>query len=117
MTIHLALTPETKHLVGKKFLDAMKPGAILVNTSRGPLVDTAALRAAIAEKGLRVGLDVFEGEPAGGEAALDRQGTGRAGRPARRTSAPRPIRPPRPSPPKSCGSWTCSCKTGHPPER
>ncbi len=68
VSIHLASTPETKHLVNKQFLDAMKPGAILVNTSRGPLVDTAALRAAIAEKKLRVGLDVFEGEPAGGEA-------------------------------------------------
>jgi D-3-phosphoglycerate dehydrogenase / 2-oxoglutarate reductase len=68
VTIHVALTPETKHLVGKKFLDAMKPGAILINTSRGPLVDAAALRAAIAEKGLRAGMDVFEGEPAGGEA-------------------------------------------------
>ena len=68
VTIHLALTPETKHLVGKKFFDAMKPGAILINTSRGPLVDTAALRAAIAEKNLRVAMDVFEGEPAGGEA-------------------------------------------------
>ena len=68
VSVHLAFTPETKHLVGKKFFDAMKPGAILVNTSRGPLVDTAALRAAIAEKGLRVGLDVFECEPAGGEA-------------------------------------------------
>ena len=68
VTIHLALVPETKHLVGKKFLDAMKPGAILINTSRGPLVDAAALKAAIAEKHLRVGLDVFEGEPAGGEA-------------------------------------------------
>ena len=61
VTIHLALTPETKHLVGKKFLDAMKPGAILINTSRGPLVDTAALRAAIVEKKLRVAMDVFEG--------------------------------------------------------
>jgi D-3-phosphoglycerate dehydrogenase len=68
VTIHLALTPETKHLVGKKFFDAMKPGAILINTSRGPLVDSAALRQAIVEKGLRVGMDVFEGEPAGGEA-------------------------------------------------
>ena len=67
VSIHLASTPETKHLVGKTFLDAMKPGATLVNASRGPLVDTVALRAAIAEKGLRVGLDVFEGEPAGGE--------------------------------------------------
>ena len=68
VTIHCALTPETKHLVGKKFFDAMKPGAILINTSRGPLVDTAALRTAIAEKKIRVGMDVFEGEPTGGEA-------------------------------------------------
>jgi D-3-phosphoglycerate dehydrogenase / 2-oxoglutarate reductase len=68
VTIHVALTPETKHLVGKKFLDAMKPGAILINTSRGPLVDNAALREAIVAKKLRVGMDVFEGEPAGGEA-------------------------------------------------
>jgi D-3-phosphoglycerate dehydrogenase len=54
-------------LVGKKFLDAMKPGAILINTSRGRIVDTAALWEAIVEKGLRVGLDVFENEPAGGD--------------------------------------------------
>jgi D-3-phosphoglycerate dehydrogenase / 2-oxoglutarate reductase len=68
VTIHCALTPETKHLVGKKFFDAMKPGTILINTSRGPLVDMAALKAAIVEKKLRVGMDVFENEPAGGEA-------------------------------------------------
>ena len=68
VTIHCALTPETKHLVGKKFFDAMKPGTILINTSRGPLVDTVALRAAIAGKKIHVGMDVFEGEPAGGEA-------------------------------------------------
>jgi len=68
VSVHLALTPETKHLVGPQFLDALRPGAILINTSRGPLVDTAALRAAIAAKGLRVGLDVFEGEPPGAEA-------------------------------------------------
>jgi D-3-phosphoglycerate dehydrogenase len=68
VSIHLALTPETKHLVGRQFLDALRPGAILINTSRGPLVDTAALREAVRAKGLRVGLDVFEGEPAGAEA-------------------------------------------------
>ncbi|MBN1393904.1 MAG: hypothetical protein JW959_02650 [Pirellulales bacterium] len=67
VTIHMASNSETKHTVGKKFLDAMKPGAILINTSRGPLVDTQALRKAIAEKGLRVGLDVYEGEPAAGD--------------------------------------------------
>ena len=69
VSVHLASAAETKHLVGKKFLDALAPGSIFINTSRGALVDTQALRAAIAEKGLRVGLDVFEGEPAGGEAA------------------------------------------------
>ena len=68
VSVHLAHTPQTRHIVGPKFLDAMRPGAILINTSRGPLVDTAALRAAIAAKGLRVGLDVFENEPAGAEA-------------------------------------------------
>ena len=74
VTIHMASNAETKHIIGKKFLDAMKPGAILINTSRGPLVDTAALRKAIVEKKLRVGLDVFEDEPAGGEAEfLDKE--------------------------------------------
>ena len=68
VSVHLAFTPETKHLVGKTVFDAMAPGAIFINTSRGALVDTQALRAAIAAKKLRVGLDVFEGEPAGGEA-------------------------------------------------
>jgi len=68
VSIHLALTPETRHFVGSEFLDALRPGAILINTSRGGLVDTTALRAAIAAKHLRVGLDVFEAEPAGTEA-------------------------------------------------
>ncbi|MGD0518945.1 MAG: NAD(P)-dependent oxidoreductase, partial [Thermoguttaceae bacterium] len=68
VSIHLAFSAETKHLVDKKFLDAMKPRAILINTSRGAVVDTQALKAAIEEKGLRVGLDVYEGEPAGAEA-------------------------------------------------
>jgi D-3-phosphoglycerate dehydrogenase / 2-oxoglutarate reductase len=67
VSLHLAFAPEMKHIVGAQFLSAMRSGAILINTSRGALVDTAALRAAIAAKGLRVGLDVFEGEPSGGE--------------------------------------------------
>jgi len=64
VTIHLAASPESEHMINKAFLDKMKDGAILINASRGELVDTEALKAAIAEKGLRVGLDVYEDEPA-----------------------------------------------------
>ncbi len=67
ISVNVAYKPETQHLIDKAFLDAMKPGAILVNTSRGEVVDTAALKEAIKAKKLRVGLDVFENEPAGGE--------------------------------------------------
>lgn len=68
ISIHLAATPETKHFINARIFSEMKDGAILVNTSRGDLIDTAALKTAIREKQLRVGLDVFEDEPAGGEA-------------------------------------------------
>ena len=68
ISVHVAYKPETHHLIGRDFLNAMKDGAILINTSRGEVVDTASLKEAIAAKNLRVGLDVFENEPAGGEA-------------------------------------------------
>ncbi|MDG2207003.1 MAG: NAD(P)-dependent oxidoreductase, partial [Pirellulales bacterium] len=68
VTLHLAFAKGTKHIVNREFLAAMRPGTILVNTARGELVDTSALRDAIEEKKLRVGLDVFEDEPAGGKA-------------------------------------------------
>jgi D-3-phosphoglycerate dehydrogenase len=64
VSINLAYSPALKHFVGAEFLGKMKKGAILVNTSRGDLVDTAALKDAIREKCLRVGLDVYEAEPA-----------------------------------------------------
>jgi D-3-phosphoglycerate dehydrogenase len=64
VSVHLAAKPETKHFIGKKFLGKMKDGAILINASRGEIVDTAALKEAIQAKGLRVGLDVYEDEPA-----------------------------------------------------
>jgi D-3-phosphoglycerate dehydrogenase len=66
VSVHLAATPDTGHFVGKAFFDAMKEGAIFVNTSRGEVVDTDALKKAVKEKSLRVGLDVFENEPAAG---------------------------------------------------
>ena len=64
VTLHCALTPDTRHLVGAAELRSMKPTAVLVNTSRGPVVDEGALADAL-EAGTiaAAGLDVFEGEP------------------------------------------------------
>ncbi len=70
VSVHLAATGETRHLIGPAFFEALRPGAVFVNTSRGDVVDTAALRKAIAERRLRAGLDVYEGEPAGSEAVF-----------------------------------------------
>jgi D-3-phosphoglycerate dehydrogenase / 2-oxoglutarate reductase len=66
VTINVAANAETKHLVNAEFLAAMKPGAYLINTSRGSVVDEAALEHAVREKGLRAGLDVFQNETPGG---------------------------------------------------
>lgn len=63
VSLHLALKPETKNFIGEEFLNAMRPGSYLVNTSRGEVVDQAALVNAMHEKNLRVGLDVFAAEP------------------------------------------------------
>jgi len=71
VSVHLAVTPDTKHFLNTDFFNKMKDGAIFVNTSRGEIVDTVALRKAIDEKSLRVGLDVFENEPSSGLAEFD----------------------------------------------
>ena len=63
VTVHTPLTPDTKGLIGKDQIDAMRPGAILINTSRGPVVDTEAVAAAIKEGRIRYGTDVFEKDP------------------------------------------------------
>ena len=64
VTLHCALTPETRHLIGVPELQAMKPTAVLVNTSRGPVVDEAALADALEANTIAAaGLDVFEREP------------------------------------------------------
>ena len=64
VSVHVALTPETKGLCGEKFFAALRPGAYFINTSRGGVVDYAALKKAVQEKGIRAGLDVFGQEPA-----------------------------------------------------
>lgn len=64
VSVHLALTPETAGRIGESIFAAMKPGAYFINTSRGEVVDEAALLRALEEEGLRAGLDVYANEPA-----------------------------------------------------
>ena len=63
--MHLALTPETRGRVGESIFAALKPGAYFINTSRGEVVDHAALARVFDERDLRAGLDVFADEPSG----------------------------------------------------
>lgn len=64
LTIHLALGKETRGLVNDAVLSKLKPGAVVINTARGEVMDHDALARAIASRGLRAGLDVFANEPA-----------------------------------------------------
>ncbi|MGH7179028.1 MAG: NAD(P)-dependent oxidoreductase, partial [Tepidisphaeraceae bacterium] len=70
ITVNVASTDATRKLIDAAFCDALKPGAVLINTSRGSVVDEEALMNAIREKGVRAGLDVFENEPAGASGAF-----------------------------------------------
>jgi glyoxylate reductase len=64
VSLHVPLTPDTHHLISTDQLGRMKPSAVLVNTSRGPVVDEAALATALREGQIfAAGLDVFEREP------------------------------------------------------
>jgi D-3-phosphoglycerate dehydrogenase len=71
VSVHLALTPQTRGLCGKNFFSAMRRGSVFINASRGELLDEPALLAALDARDLRAGLDVFAGEPSGGEATFE----------------------------------------------
>ena len=63
VTLHVPLTPETRHMIGKEQLALMKPTAILINTARGPIVEEGALREALENKKIwGAALDVYEEE-------------------------------------------------------
>lgn len=65
VSLHVPLTAQTRHLIGAAELRLMKPTSILINTSRGPVVDEAALADALQRRTIwAAGLDVFENEPA-----------------------------------------------------
>lgn len=71
VSLHLPLNERTRHLLGAAEIAAMKPGAVLVNTSRGPIVDEPALVDALRTGHLAAaGLDVFTEEPVPADAAL-----------------------------------------------
>ena len=64
LTVHVALNRQTRHMIGTKEFDAMKTDALLINTSRGAVIDESALLDALENKKIGgAGLDVFEGEP------------------------------------------------------
>jgi D-3-phosphoglycerate dehydrogenase len=66
VSVHVALNSATRGLLGAPFFEALHPGATFINTARAEVVDQAALANAVAHRKLRVGLDVWANEPAGG---------------------------------------------------
>jgi D-3-phosphoglycerate dehydrogenase len=71
VTLHVPSQPDTRHLVDDSFLASMKTGAILLNTSRGDVVDERALLEALDAGAVRAGLDVFADEPSSSKGAWD----------------------------------------------
>jgi D-3-phosphoglycerate dehydrogenase len=71
ISIHLALTSDTREFVNADLLAQAKPGAMLINTARGEVVDYRALADAVRNQGLRVGLDVYANEPSGATGEIE----------------------------------------------
>jgi D-3-phosphoglycerate dehydrogenase len=70
LSVHLALTPETRGLVNAAVLGRLKPGSYVVNTARAEVLDQAALETVVRERNIRAALDVFAGEPPGSTGAF-----------------------------------------------
>ena len=71
LSVHLALTPETRGFVDRAILERLPRDAMFVNTARADVVNAAALAEAIRHRGLRVALDVWSAEPEQGEGTID----------------------------------------------
>jgi D-3-phosphoglycerate dehydrogenase len=63
LSVHLALTPDTRQFVNASILEKLKPGSYFINTARGEVVDYGALEKAVKERNIKVALDVFALEP------------------------------------------------------
>ncbi len=68
LSFHVPAADDTKGIIGRELLARLRPGAIIINTSRGDIVDEQALIEAMNEKGIRAGLDVYADEPGSGQA-------------------------------------------------
>ncbi len=71
LSVHLALTPETRGLVGESVFTALRYGSVVLNTSRAAVIDEEALLSALENRDLRAGLDVFSGEPSAKAGAFE----------------------------------------------
>ena len=71
LSVHLALNDETRGMVDEALLAELPDGAFIINTSRGDVVDQAALEKAVRERGMRAGLDVFADEPTSGQGSIE----------------------------------------------
>jgi D-3-phosphoglycerate dehydrogenase len=71
VSLHVARAPETEGMIDADFINAMKPGAILINTARGTVVDSKALVDALNAGNIRAGLDVYADEPGAADKSFD----------------------------------------------
>src|SRR5947209_4204165 len=71
LSVHVALTAGTRNLIDRGVLAALRPGSYFINTARAEVVDQEALVEAVRDRGVRAGLDVFAGEPAGGSGTVN----------------------------------------------